>query len=96
MIPPRQPRGDHDARPLAVWGVRAWEADPPGGVVPIEWFLVTNVPVAQEAHAWERVDWYTVRWVIEESTSVSRRGWGSSRCSSQVGHVWSLRSRCCR
>lgn len=33
---------------------------------PVEWLLVTTVPVTTVADAWERRDWYTARWLIEE------------------------------
>ena len=52
---------------LPVWVVRAWEPAPPPEVAePLEWLLVTTVPVGGVVAAWERVDWYTSRWVAEE------------------------------
>jgi hypothetical protein len=58
----------HSARkpPLRVWLVRVWEADPPEGVEPLEWILLTSVPTLTVADAWERVDWYTCRWLAED------------------------------
>jgi len=66
IVPPRQPRGEHDNTPLEVWAVRVWEIDPPAGEKGIEWILLTNVAVDNEAAAWQRVDWYSARWVVEE------------------------------
>jgi hypothetical protein len=66
LLPPRQPRGDIRGRPLPVWVLRVWEIDTPGDAEPVEWFLLTNVPVTTLDDAWERVDWYCLRWVIEE------------------------------
>jgi hypothetical protein len=61
------PRGLADAAPVPAWVVRAWEPEPPPEIAePLEWLLVTTVPVAGVAAAWERVDWYTGRWVVEE------------------------------
>jgi hypothetical protein len=57
-----------------VWVVRVWEPDPPAGVEPVEWFLLTNVAVKSAADAWERVDWYCVRWVIEEYHKAQKTG----------------------
>jgi len=56
-----------DLRPLVVWVVRVWEPEPPEGVEPLEWVLLTSVPIQTVEHAWERVDWYRVRWVVEDS-----------------------------
>lgn len=61
--PPADVRGQ---TPLSAWVVRVWEADPPPAVTPLEWVLVTTVPVHSEAEAWERVAWYERRWLVEE------------------------------
>lgn len=57
-------RGRHPVAPA--WAVRVWELDPPDGVEPVEWLLLTNVSVAGLVDAQERVDWYECRWVVEE------------------------------
>ena len=66
LLPPRQPRGEERGVPLRVWVVRAAEIDPAPGVEPLEWILLTNVPVRGDADAWQRVAWYRLRWIIEE------------------------------
>jgi hypothetical protein len=72
---PARARGEHRQGPLAVWVVRAWEPDPPAGCPPLEWFLVTNVAVAEVAGAWERVDWYEWRWpALEEYHKAQKTG----------------------
>ena len=42
------------------------EPDPPQGVEPITWRLLTTHPVATAAAAWQIVGWYRARWVIEQ------------------------------
>jgi hypothetical protein len=64
--PAHAPRGQPALEPIACWAVRVWEPAPPSGVAPLEWLLVTTVPVATVDDAWERRDWYTARWVIED------------------------------
>jgi hypothetical protein len=66
VLPPHVRRGEYDPRPLPLWVVRVAEINPPAGVAPIEWILLTSVPVTGAAEAWERVRWYACRWVIEE------------------------------
>jgi hypothetical protein len=66
LLVPKQPRGEIRGVPLTTWVVRVWEIDPPAGVEPLEWILLTNVPVENFADACERIDWYGCRWVIEE------------------------------
>jgi Transposase DNA-binding len=76
ILPPRQPRGDHDRTPLRVWAVRVWEPTPPAGIEGIEWILLTNVPVLTAGQASDRVDWYSCRWVIEEYHKGLKTGCG--------------------
>ena len=64
--PPGQARGQHGQEPLPVWALRVWEVSPPAGVEPLEWLLLSNVPVGSLAAAWERVDWYQWRWPVAE------------------------------
>lgn len=52
--------------PLVVWVVRVWEPEPPEGIEPLEWVLLTSVPTLTVEHAWERVDWYRARWIVED------------------------------
>jgi hypothetical protein len=52
---------------LHAWGIRVWEPDPPpAGCEAIDWLLLTTVAVETAEDAWERVEWYTCRWIIEE------------------------------
>ena len=53
-------------RPLVVTVVRTWEPNPPEGVEALEWMLLTSVAVASEEDAWERVQWYRMRWIVED------------------------------
>lgn len=58
--------GHYQERPLDLWCVRAWEPNPPTGAEPLEWILMTNVPVHSAEDAIQRVEWYEARWVIED------------------------------
>jgi hypothetical protein len=63
---PRQPRGEVRGVPVTAWVVYLREVDPPAGVEPLEWILLTNVPVRNFDDACQRIDWYACRWIIEE------------------------------
>lgn len=54
------------AATIEIWIVRVWEVHPPRGQERLEWFLMTNHPVATFADAWQVAGWYETRWVIEE------------------------------
>ena len=63
---PCERHGAYAARPLDVWMVRIWEPLPPAGEEPLEWILLTNVPVESTADAHQCVSWYEQRPIIEE------------------------------
>ena len=59
---------------FTVWAVWANETTPPPGVPPVEWMLLTTVPVHTTADALERLEWYTARWGIEVWHKVLKSG----------------------
>ena len=72
--PPREARGEYGRELLTVWALRVWEVNPPAGVEPLEWILLTNVPVNNTADAWERVAWYKRRWILEDYHKTLKSG----------------------
>jgi hypothetical protein len=50
---------------LNIWAVLAQEINPPKGVDPLEWMLLTTMEVNTFDQAVEKLSWYTVRWGIE-------------------------------
>jgi hypothetical protein len=53
-------------RSVALWVVDVREVDPPEGVEPLHWRLLTTHAVATLAHARQIVAWYRMRWIIEQ------------------------------
>lgn len=51
--------------PVPVWVVLAQEQDAPAGVTPLEWMLLTTMPVTNFDQAIEKLKWYALRWGIE-------------------------------
>lgn len=74
LWPPHVRRGEYEKKPLQLWVVCVREDNPPKGVTPLEWILLTNVEVATEEQAWERVEWYECRWVLEEYHKAQKTG----------------------
>jgi len=74
--PPHVRRGEYEKRPLRLWLVVVREVEPPAGRPPLEWVLLTNVPVRTGDDAWERAGWYECRWVIEEYHKAQKTGCG--------------------
>jgi Transposase DNA-binding/Transposase Tn5 dimerisation domain len=70
VLVPRQPAASLKAlapRPIAQWAVWAHEVDPPAGLKePIDWLLLTSLPVRTLEGAMEVIGYYEKRWLIEE------------------------------
>jgi hypothetical protein len=50
---------------ITMYAVTTNEINPPKGVEPIHWFILTTVPVLNFKNAYEIIEWYRQRWVIE-------------------------------
>jgi hypothetical protein len=70
VLVPRQPAASLKAlapRPIAQWAVWAHEVNPPAGLKePIDWVLLTSLPVRTLEEALEVISYYEKRWLIEE------------------------------
>jgi hypothetical protein len=63
-----------DQTEISAWVVRVWEPEPPEGSEPLEWLLLTTVPIANSQNAWQRVKWYKWRWLLEDFHKVLKTG----------------------
>jgi hypothetical protein len=52
--------------PVTGWLLRVWEPDPPAGVEPVEWILLSDLPITAVAEAHRAVGWYCCRWICED------------------------------
>jgi hypothetical protein len=61
----RSPKNEKRRRELTLWAIWAREVKGPTEVDPIEWMLLTTLPVTTFEEAIEKLAWYTIRWGIE-------------------------------
>lgn len=54
--------------------VHAKERGAPTDRAPLEWQLITNLPVSSKAEAIEKIDWYAMRWKIETFHKILKSG----------------------
>lgn len=59
---------------ITIWAVWACETHPPPGVEPIEWLLLTTMPITSTDEALSRLAWYAARWGIEVWHKVLKSG----------------------
>jgi hypothetical protein len=76
LVAPRQPRGDHGPEPVPLRVVIVREVEPPPGVQPLEWLLLTDRPAGDLAEAGEVADWYAYRPIVEELHKGMKTGCG--------------------
>jgi len=72
LRPPYRP--DKKLAPVEVTAILAREENPPAGQDPVEWLLLSSLPVASFAEAYEKVQWYLCRWQIEVYFHVLKTG----------------------
>ena len=72
VLPPIGKQRRYPALDLTVLHVT--ERDPPRGREPIEWKLLTDLPVRSRGDALEKVRWYAMRWKIETFHKILKPG----------------------
>ena len=83
VLPPKHGGALHK-QAVQAWVVRVWEPQPPAGQEPLEWILLTSVPIENAQQAWQCVDWYTLRWTVEDFHKCLKTG-----CSMEKRHLLS-------
>lgn len=68
--PPYRP----DMTPVPITAIEATEDNPPDGVEPIRWLLLTSLAVPSAEHAARCLAWYCMRWRIEDWHRVLKSG----------------------
>jgi hypothetical protein len=88
--PPTNGTALHESS-VQVWLLRVWEPEPPAGIEPLEWILVTSIAINTTEDAWQRVTWYKWRWFIEDFHKVLKTGcFLEQRCLQTVEAFWNL------
>jgi len=76
---------------LTAWVVRVWETHPPQGQEPLEWILLTTIAIRCPADAWEVVQWYRWRWLLEDFHKALKTGCRlEQRYLQSVQAIWKL------
>jgi len=83
ILPPKNGGALHQ-QAVEAWVVRVWEPKPPEGEEPLEWVLLTSLPIENVVQAWQCVDWYTMRWTVEDFHRCLKTG-----CSMEKRHLQS-------
>ena len=72
LLPPRAKQSRY--APIKVTILHATECGKPKGRDPIEWKLVTDLPITSRASAIEKLRWYALRWKIETFHKILKSG----------------------
>lgn len=60
--------------PIEMHVIEVVEMNAPKGVTPIRWVLLTSLPVKNFADAWKVIEYYELRWLIEEYHKALKTG----------------------
>jgi Transposase Tn5 dimerisation domain/Transposase DNA-binding len=69
---PRRP--DRQLSDVTVSALLATEVNPPADDEPVEWLLLTNLPIDTPAEALEKIAWYLCRWQVEVFFKILKSG----------------------
>jgi len=73
---PHAKHGNHGNDPLPMYVVLVTEINPPAGEEKIDWMLLTNEKVIMFEDAMRVIEWYEMRWIIEEFHKAKKTGCG--------------------
>jgi hypothetical protein len=80
ILPPRAKQSRYP--PLTLTVLHASERDPPKGIEPIDWKLITDLPVRCRQEAIDKLQWYAMRWKIETFHKILKSG-----CRAEESHL---------
>lgn len=72
--PKNRPASWPKLAPVVLWAILIKETNPPAGVDPLEWFLLTTVEINSFEQACQFIEYYTCRWLIERFHFVLKSG----------------------
>ena len=61
-------------QPVSLWAVHVVEEEAPTGAKPIEWCLLTTIQITSAEQAQQCLEWYCLRWRIEDWHRVLKSG----------------------
>lgn len=74
LSPPTGRRGPQRLLPIEATVILAKEINPPKGVEPLHWKLMTNITLSNMEEALEAIKWYLCRWQIEVYFKILKSG----------------------
>ena len=73
LAAPQNPQ-TRQLEPIKIWAIHLEEKNPPQGATPLQWLLLTTLPVSSVKQALKFIRWYRRRWRIEEWHRVMKSG----------------------
>ncbi len=81
-LPPKGKRKRY--APQLLTYIHALEINPPADRAPIDWKLVTNLPVGDITAAVEKLEWCALRWKVEVFHKVMKSGCGAEKARLEI------------
>ena len=74
LKPPYRPAHLPKLAPVELWALLIREMRPPTNVDPLEWLLLTSLPLTDFQQACQLLDFYAWRWLVERFHFVLKSG----------------------
>ena len=79
---PRNNKKSTSLNQVEAWSIRCWE-DSKGG---LEWILLTNIVISNLTDALKMINWYSLRWTIEEFHKCLKTGCALEKSQLKTAH----------
>lgn len=70
----------HKIKSISMYAVMLKEINCPENCEPLEWLLLTNIPVGSYDEACEKIEWYKKRWMVENFFKILKSGCAVEKC----------------
>ncbi len=77
-------------KPVRLQVILALEENPPSGINPISWLLITNLEINDLEDAASYVKWYTYRWLIERYHYALKSGCGIEKLQLEIARRFQM------
>jgi len=74
--------------PIVCTAVRVWEPNPPEGIKPLEWIVLTDLKVTNFEQACEIAQMYATRWLVEEFHKALKTGMDAEGAQLETAEAW--------
>jgi hypothetical protein len=85
QVKKKKPKAKVINQQIQLYAIQAKQINAQPGIEPLEWMLLTNIPVTDLVGAKEKISWYKLRWRIEIYHKVLKSGYAIEKAQLKTG-----------